>query len=144
MNVAYFIIQLLHICNLLALYVMTPLCSPCTPSVDYAYLFTNYDNTFGDYIDFSTDCAHNFNDCANTLDDRMNVVADSANMPNISSLDFNIPNLTVLQLLFICRSKIKTMFTVESMIYSLSSTFFIYGFYISHLLLSSSMLEFAP
>jgi hypothetical protein len=143
MNVAYFIFRLLHICNLPTLSIMTPLCSPCTPLVDYAYLFANYVNTSGDYTDFSTNCAHNSNDCANTLDDRVNV-ADSANMPDISSLDLNIPNLALLQLLFICKLKIKTMFTIESVIYSLFSTFFICGFCISHVSLSSFMSNFAP
>ncbi len=66
MNIAYFIFRLFHICNFLTLFVLTPLCSPCTLSTDYAH-FDDNENTFGDYIDFVTDCAHNFDDCANTL-----------------------------------------------------------------------------
>jgi hypothetical protein len=73
----------------------------------------------------------------------VNTITDSIDTPNISSLDLCIPNPTLLQLLFIYRLKIKTMFTIGSVIYSLSSSFSICGFYISHPSLSFSMLEFA-
>jgi hypothetical protein len=69
MNIANFIFQLLHICNLLTLFVLTPFCSPYTPSNDYAHLFADYENTFGDYMDFFADCAHNYDNCANAPDD---------------------------------------------------------------------------
>jgi hypothetical protein len=68
-NVANFIFQLCHICNLLTLAILTPPCSLCTPSVDYAHLSTNCDNTSIDYIDFFVNCANNYNDCANIPDD---------------------------------------------------------------------------
>ncbi len=54
----------------------------------------------------------------NTLDDQANIVVDSANMPNISFVDFYIPNLALLQLLFFWRLKIKIMFTIGFVIYS--------------------------
>ncbi len=142
MNVADLMFQLLHIHNLLTLFVLTPLHSPYTPFIDYAHLSTNYENTFGDCTYFSINCAHNFDDYANTPNDRMNITVNSTDMPNISSLDLCIPNPTLLQLLFIYILKIKVVFTIGSMIYYLSSAFFIYGFYISHPSSSSSMSEF--
>jgi hypothetical protein len=57
---------------------------PCAPSADYAHLSTNYENTYGDYIDFSIDCAHNFDDCANTPNEQMNTTTDSTNTFDIS------------------------------------------------------------
>jgi hypothetical protein len=69
MNVTYFIFQLPYICNLPTLFVLTPLHSPYTPSVDYTHLSTNYENTSSDCIDFSIDYAHNSNDYVNTPDD---------------------------------------------------------------------------
>jgi hypothetical protein len=130
MNVANFIFQLLHIHNLPTLYVLTPFCLPCTPFVDYAHLTTKCENTYGDCIDF-------FVNCANTHDDQTNTIIVLADTPNISSLDIYIPNLAPLQLLLIYRSKIKNVFTIGSMIYFLFSSFFICGFCISHLSLSS-------
>ncbi len=91
----------------------------------------------------SVDYAHNFNDCANILDDQMNTPIDSTNMSDISSLNLYILNPVVLQLLFICRSKIKIVFIARFVIHFLSSSFFIYGFYISHPSLSSSISKFA-
>jgi hypothetical protein len=96
MNVVDFIFQLLHIRNLPTLFVLIPLRSSCTPSVDYAHLFGDYENTFNDYIDFSIDCAHNSNDNANIIDDCANTTIDSVDTPNISSLDLCIPNLALL------------------------------------------------
>jgi hypothetical protein len=103
MNVANFIFRLLHIRNLLTLFILTPFCSPYTPFTDYAHLSIECENTSGNYIDFSPDYAHSFNDCANTCDDRANIVADSTNMLDISSLDLCIPNHALLQLLLTCR-----------------------------------------
>jgi hypothetical protein len=80
---------------------------------------------------------------ANTPNDRTNIVVDSANMLNISSLDLCIPNPILLQLLLICKSKIKIMFTIGSMICYLPLAFFICGFYISHPSSSSFMSKFA-
>jgi hypothetical protein len=128
MNVANFIFQLLHICNRPTLNVPTPLHSPCTPSIDYAHLSTNYENTFGNYTNFSIDYAHNFDDCANIPDDRENTTTDSVDMLNIPFVDFYISKPTLIQLLFFCRLKMKTMFTIESVICFLSSSFFICGF----------------
>jgi hypothetical protein len=139
MNVTYFIFRLLHICNLLTLFVLTPLCLPCTPFVNCVHLFADYENTSGDYTNFSVDCAHNFDDYANVPNDWANTTVDSANTFDISSLDLSIPNPTLLQLLLIYRSKINIMFTARSIIYFSSSSFFIYGFCIWHSSLSSSM-----
>jgi len=100
MNVIDFIFQLFHIHNHPTLSILTPFCSSCTPFVDCAHLSINYGNTSGDYINFSTDCAHNSDDYANTFDDWTNIVVDLANTPNISSIDFCIPNPALLQLLF--------------------------------------------
>jgi hypothetical protein len=97
MNVVGLIFQLLHICNLPTLFILIPLRSPCTPFASYAHLFTNYENTFGDYIDFSIDYAHNFDDCANTPNDWTNIIVDSTDMLDISSLNLYIPNLALLQ-----------------------------------------------
>jgi len=141
-NVADFIFWLLHIRNLLTLSLLTPLCLPCTPFVDCAHLSTDCDNTYGDYTNFFVDCAHNSDDCANTLNDWVNTAIDSTDTLDISSLHLCIPNCALLQLLFISKSKINTMFTIESMICFLSSTSFISGFYISHPSLSSFVLEF--
>jgi hypothetical protein len=113
MNNVNFIFRLLHIHNIFKIFVLIPLRSPCTPSVDCAHLFAYYENTFGDYIDFSIDCAHNSDDCVNSPDDRTNIVVDSTNTHNISSLDLCIPNLALLQLLLIYRAKIKIMFTLD-------------------------------
>jgi hypothetical protein len=94
MNIAYFIFQLFHIRNLLTLYILTPLHSPCTSSTDYAHLSTDYNNTFDDYTNFSIDCAQIFYDCVNTPNDRANIVVDLADMPNMSFLNLYIPNPT--------------------------------------------------
>jgi hypothetical protein len=128
MNVINFIFRLLHIHNLPTLPILIPFHLPCTPSIDYAHLFTNCENTSSDCINFLNDYAHNSDDCVNTLDDLVNNVANLTDMSDISSLDLYIPNPTLLQLLFIYKSKIKTMFTIGSMIYSLFPTFFIHGF----------------
>jgi hypothetical protein len=96
MNITNLMFQLFHIHNLLTLFVLTPLHSPYTPSIDYAHLSIDYENTFGDYTNFSTNCAHNSDDYANTPNDRMNIVVNSANMPNISPLDLCIPNPALL------------------------------------------------
>jgi hypothetical protein len=141
-NVANFIFWLFHICNLFTLTILTPFCLPCTPFVNYTYLSVDCENTFVDYTVFSTNCAHNFKDCQNVLDDQTNITANLAYTHDISSLDQYIPNLALLQLLFIYRSKIKIMFIVRFVICSLSSSFFICGFYISHPSLSSFVLEF--
>jgi hypothetical protein len=69
MNIADFIFQLLHIHNHPTFFVLIPLCSPYTPSINCAHLSTNYENTFGDYINFSTNYAHNSNDYANIPND---------------------------------------------------------------------------
>jgi hypothetical protein len=102
-NIVDFIFWLLHIRNLPTWYVLTPLRSPCTPFANYAHLFIDYDNTSSDYTDFFTDCAdfsinyaHNFYDYVNTPDDQANNVVDSTNTLDISSLDFYIPNHTLL------------------------------------------------
>jgi hypothetical protein len=96
MNVIDFIFQLLHIRNLLTLFVLTPLHSPYTPFVDYAL---------------------NSNDYVNTLDDRVNIAVNLANIPNISSLNFCIPNPTLMQLLLFCKLKIKIVFIIRFVIY---------------------------
>jgi hypothetical protein len=132
MNVTDFIFRLLHIYNLPTLFILTPLHFPCTPFTDCAHLSVNYKNTLGDSTDFSVDYAHNYNDCANIRDDRTNIVFDSVDTLDISSFNFCIPNLALLQLLLIYKSKIKIVFIVKSMIYFLSLTFFMYGFCISH------------
>jgi hypothetical protein len=90
MNIIDFIFWLLHICNRPTLSVLTPLRSPCTTSIDYAHLSIDYGNTSGDYTNF-------FVDCANIPNDRNNIVIDSIDTPNISSIDFCIPNPTLLQ-----------------------------------------------
>jgi hypothetical protein len=59
--------------------------------------------TLVDYFDFSADCAHNFKDYANTPDDQVNNVANLVDIHDISSLHCCIPNLALLQLLFIYR-----------------------------------------
>jgi hypothetical protein len=117
MNVIDFIFQLLHIRNLLTLFVLTPLHSPYTPFVDYAHLYANYENTFNDCINFSIDYALNSNDYVNTLDDRVNIAVNLANIPNISSLNFCIPNPTLMQLLLFCKLKIKIVFIIRFVIY---------------------------
>jgi hypothetical protein len=142
MNVVDFIFRLLHIHNLPTLFILIPLCSPCTPFADYAHLFANYEDTFSDCTNFSTNYAHNFDDCVNTLDDQMNNITDSIDMLDISSLDLYIPNPALLPLLFIYRSKIKIVFIIGYVICSLFSSFSICGFYISHPSLSSSVSEF--
>jgi hypothetical protein len=80
---------------MLTLSVLTPLCPPCTPFVNYAHLLVDFENTSANYIDFSINCAHNFEDCANTPDDQTNIVVDSVDIPKISSLDYYIPNFTL-------------------------------------------------
>jgi hypothetical protein len=94
-------------------------------------------------IDFFANCAHNYDDYVNIPNDSVNTTTNLANMPNISSLNLCIPNPPLLQLLLICRLKIKIVFIVGSVIYSLSLAFFIYGFYISHPSLSSLVSKFA-
>ncbi len=69
MNIVDFIFQLFHIHNLPTLFVLTPVCLPCTPSIDYANLSTNFENTFGDCTDFFTNYAHNSDDCDINADD---------------------------------------------------------------------------
>jgi hypothetical protein len=142
MNVANFIFRLLHIHNLLTLSVLTSLRSPYTPFASRAHLLVDCDNTSTDYIDFSVDCAHSSKDYANIHDDRTNIIANSSNTFDISSLNRYIPNPAQLQLLLIYKLKIKIVFTVGSVICFLSSSFFICGFYISHLSSSSFVLEF--
>jgi len=66
MNATNFIFQLVHIHNLPTLIVLIPLCLPCTPFANYVHPSTNYENTFGDCIDFST---NNSNDCVSAPDD---------------------------------------------------------------------------
>jgi hypothetical protein len=51
------------------LFVLIPFCSPCTPSVDYAHLSTDHENTSSDSTDLSVNYAHNFDDYENTFDD---------------------------------------------------------------------------
>jgi len=82
--------------NHITLFILTPLCSPYTPFIDYAHLSSDYENTSGDYIEFSANYAHNFDDCVNTPNDRANIVVDSTDMLDISFVDFSIPNLTLL------------------------------------------------
>ncbi len=96
MNFVDFIFRLFHIRNFPTLSILIPFRSPYTPSAKCAHLSTNYENTYGDCTNFSIDYAHNSNDCVNTLDDRVNTVVDSADMLDISSLNFCIPNLTPL------------------------------------------------
>jgi hypothetical protein len=60
MNVVDFIFWILHIRNLPTLFVLIPLCLPCTPSTENAHLSTDYENTYGDCTNFSVDYAHNF------------------------------------------------------------------------------------
>ncbi len=134
MNNANFIFWLLHIHNLFRIFVLTPLRSPCTPFVDCAHLFAYYKNTFGDYIDFSIDCAHNSDDCVNSPDDRTNIVVDSTNTHNISSLGLCIPNLALLQLLLIYRAKMKIMFTLDlwSVLYLQHFSCVVFVFHILH------------
>jgi hypothetical protein len=96
MNVANFIFWLLHICNLPTLFVLIPLCPPCTPFANCAHLLIDFENTSANYIDFSIDCAHNFEDYANAPNDRANIVVDFAEIPNISSLNRYIPNFALL------------------------------------------------
>jgi hypothetical protein len=127
MNVTNFIFQLLHIHNLSTLSILTPLHSPYTRFVDCAHLSDDYENASSHYTNLSPDYAHNFNDYVNSFNDRANNIIDSIDTPNISSLH-------------LC--KIKTMFTIMFVIYSLFSTFFICGFCISHPSSSSSMPEF--
>jgi hypothetical protein len=112
-----FIFWLLHIHNLPTLFVLIPLCSPCTPFVDC-------ENTFDDCVNLSIACAHNFDDYANTPNDWVNTTIDLVDTFDISSLDLCIPNFALLQLLSINRSKIKIVFTIGSMIYSLSLNIF--------------------
>jgi hypothetical protein len=57
MNVTNFIFQLLHICNLPTLSILSPFRSPCTPFADCAHLFPIYENTTSYYMDSSTDLA---------------------------------------------------------------------------------------
>jgi hypothetical protein len=121
MNIAEFIFWLLHIYNTPTLSILTPFHSPFTPFANYAYLSPNYENTTGECINF-------FVDLADTID---------------ISINLYIPNLALLQLLFICKLKVKTMFIVGSMICYVFSSFFLCGFYISHPSSSSFVLEFA-
>jgi hypothetical protein len=67
MNVVDFIFRLLHICNHPTLSILIPFRSSCTLSINCAHLSIDYENTYGDYIDFFVDYAHNSNDCANTF-----------------------------------------------------------------------------
>jgi len=123
MNDINFIFQLLHIHNFPTLVVLTPPHSPCTPSIDYAHLsadyfnsFAKYDNTSIDCIDFSTNHANKFDDYVKVPNDRVNTSIDSANTHDKSSLDFCIPNPSLLLLLFtgllvIYQSKINIVLT---------------------------------
>jgi hypothetical protein len=86
-NIVDFISQLLHIINIPSLAILTPFCSPCTPSVDYAHLFVGHDNTCVDCTNFSVDYANKSDDCVNTLDDWANIVVDSVDTLDKSSLD---------------------------------------------------------
>jgi len=140
MNIANFIFRLLHIHNLPTLIVLTPPCSPHTPSANFAHLFIDYVNSFDDCDNTSTNYTNFFTDCANTS-------VDSADTCVKSSLDLYIPNPSPLQLLFIdflviCRSKINIMLTVRSSFYSSSFVFCIYGFCISQFSSSSCVSEF--
>jgi hypothetical protein len=76
MNATNFIFCLLHIANLLLLVVLTPLHSPCIPSIDCANSFANcvnssldYDHTSIDYTNFSNDYSNKFDDCVKTPND---------------------------------------------------------------------------
>ncbi len=89
MNIIDFIFRLLHIRNLPTLSVLIPFRSPYTPSIDYAHLFADYENT-------SNDCANLFVDCANTPNDWANTAIDLVDMFDILSLDLCIPNLALL------------------------------------------------
>jgi len=102
MNITDFIFRLFYIRNLLTLYVLTLVHLTYKPSTNYAHLSIDSENIFGDIIGFSIDYAHNSDDCVNTLNDEENIVVDSINMPNISFIDFSIPNPTLLPLLLIC------------------------------------------
>jgi hypothetical protein len=75
---------------------LTPLCSPSTPSADYAHIFVDCENTIGESIDFFVKCAHNSDDCVNTLDGRTNIATNLVDIPNISFVDVFIPNLALL------------------------------------------------
>jgi hypothetical protein len=130
MNTANFIFQLLHIHNLPTLVVLTPPCSPCTPSDDYTHLSINYVNSFVDYFNKSNDC--------------VNTSANSADTHDKPSLDLYIPNPSLLQLLLtnlfvIYRSTINIVLTIRSSLCSSSSILFICGFYISRSSSSSSV-----
>ncbi len=92
MNVIDFIFWLLHIYNLLTLFLLTPLCLPCMPSTDCSQLSIDYDNTFGDYSNLFANCAHNYNDCENIPNDWANIDVDLVNTLDISSLNLCIPN----------------------------------------------------
>jgi hypothetical protein len=96
MNVANFIVRLLHIHNCLTLFELTTFHSPCTPSTNYAHLSADCENTFNDCTNFSADCALNFDDCANNFNDQENIIVNSADMLNISFVDFYIPNFALL------------------------------------------------
>jgi hypothetical protein len=76
MNIVDFIVQLLHICNRPTLSILIPFHSPYTPSVDYAHLSTNYENTSGECTDFFVNYAHNSDDYVNTPNDQANITID--------------------------------------------------------------------
>jgi len=121
MNIVEFIFRLLDSYNIPTLSVLIPFHSAFTPFANYAYLSPNYENTISDYINSFVD-----------LVDTINI-----------SIDLYIPNLALLQLLLICKSKVKTVFIVGSMICYVFSSFFLCGFYISHPSSSSSVSKFA-
>jgi hypothetical protein len=100
MNVEDFIFQLLHIINLLLLVVLTPPHSCCT---SFAHSSTNCVNSFVDCdhisiecTNFFANCGNNYDDCANTFEYLANIISDSIGTPNKTSIDFFIPNLSLL------------------------------------------------
>jgi hypothetical protein len=96
MNITNFIIRLIHILNRPTLFVLTPLCSPSTPFANYAHIFADCENTVGENTDFFVKCAHNSDDYVNTPNGRTNIAINLADIPNMSSIDFCIPNLALL------------------------------------------------
>jgi len=69
MNVIDFIFQLFHIRNRPTLFVLAPLHSPYTPSINCAHLSTNFENTSSHYTNFFANYTHNSNGCVDTPND---------------------------------------------------------------------------
>jgi hypothetical protein len=141
MNVADFIFRLLQICNLLTLFVLIPLHSPCTASIDCAHFSIDCESTYGDYIDFCWLCP------------QLWWLGEYSWWPSKYSCWFSWyawhiifkslhPKSRTFVIIVHLQIEKKIVFIARFVICFLSSSIFIYGFCISHPSSSSSVSKF--